>query len=63
MQLTKNHIIYILLLLVVAIQLQQYFTWGHLWDFDQTLHHEVLSIALIAGAITIYLVGKKKVKV
>jgi hypothetical protein len=61
MQITKNQIICILLLVAVAIQAQQYFTWGHWFDFDQ-IHHEVFSVALVFAAVVVYFVGKKKVK-
>jgi hypothetical protein len=63
MQITKTHLIAILLLAVASIQLEQYATWGTIWDWGQIEHHESASIVLIAVAITIYFVAKRKVKV
>lgn len=48
----------LLLAVAIAIQLQQFVTWGHLWDWDQ-LHHETFSIALAFGCVVLLIVDHR----
>jgi hypothetical protein len=37
----------------VGIMVQQFLVWGHVWDFNQTLHHEFFAGVFFAFSIGI----------
>jgi len=37
----------------VGIMVQQFLVWGHVWDFNQTLHHEFFASVLFAFSVGI----------
>jgi hypothetical protein len=47
-----------------AIMTEQYIVWGHVWDVNQTMHHEFFASILFAFSfgigITIFMLKRRK---
>jgi hypothetical protein len=37
----------------VGVMVQQYVVWGHVWDINQTMHHEFFASVLFAFSVGI----------